>query len=567
LREGHHLRLIGAGIQLTGKNDWTGNAGPPTIERMESWDYIVVGAGSAGCIVARRLSDDPSVRVLLLEAGEAPDDFWIRTPAGMAKVIGAERFDWRYMTEPNPQLEGRLIPAPRGKALGGSSAINGMVYTRGNRRDYDHWASLGNTGWSWDDVLPYFKRLEDNARGASELRGEGGPMKVGDVAPVSRAVLAFVEAAGRCGISRRDDLSVAGEEGAGRLQATIHRGLRQTAYDAYIAPVRSRRNLIVRGGVHVTRVNLNGGEATGVEVLQGGAVQSLKALREVVVCTGALNSPQLLMLSGIGNGDHHASGGGATRVHSPGVGQNLQDHCSVHVKASARGGWSFNASLSGWRKYWEGFKYVAARRGYLTASSTPAAAFTRSGEDVPYADLEIGFRPITFTYAASGHVMVDPVPAISANVYRVRPSSRGEVRLKSGDPMHAPVVHTNFMSAPDDMRATIAGIRQIREIFSAAPLAAGVEAEITPGPALRSDEALEGFIRKNGKSAYHPAGTCRMGRDAMSVVDERLRVRGVGRLRVIDASIMPVLTSGNTAAPSMMIGEKGAAMLIEDARY
>lgn len=534
---------------------------------MENWDYIVVGAGSAGCIVARRLSDDPGIRVLLLEAGQSAQDFWVRAPAGMARVIGSERFDWRYMTEPNPMMHGRPIPSPRGKGLGGSSVINGMVYTRGNRRDYDHWAALGNRGWAWDDVLPFFKRFEDNARGASDLRGAGGPMKVGDVTPVCRTVMAFVEAAERCGIARIDDLSVAGEEGAGVLQATIHRGIRQTTYDAFIAPVRSRGNLTLLTGTHVRRVLLENRQAKGVEIVQGGAVHTLRAAREVVLCAGALNTPQLLMLSGIGNGDHLRQQGIRPELHLPGVGQNLQDHCSVHVKVQTRKGWSHNADLTGWRKYLEGLKYVAARKGYLTASSTLAAAFTRSSRDVAYADLEIGFRPITFNYMADGYVAVDPLPAISANVYRVRPSSRGEVLLRSPEPLQAPAVHTNFMSAIDDMAATVEGIRQIRRIFAAAPLASAVEAEIAPGPSVTSDEQLADFVRRNGKSSYHPVGTCKMGSDPMAVVDERLRVRGIGGLRVVDASIMPTLTSGNTAAPAMMIGEKGAAMIREDASH
>lgn len=534
---------------------------------MHIWDYIVVGAGSAGCIVARRLSDDPAVRVLLLEAGHEPRDFWVRTPAGMAKVIGSDRFDWRYMTEPNPKMHNRPIPSPRGKGLGGSSVINGMVYTRGNRRDYDHWAALGNPGWAWQEVLPFFKRLEDNARGPNEFRGVGGPMKVGDVTPISRSVQAFVDAAERCGIPRIDDLSVAGEEGVGLLQATIHRGIRQTTYEAFIAPVHSRRNLTVLTGTQVRRVVIEGGQARAVEVVQDGVVRQLRAAREVILCAGTLNSPQLLMLSGVGDSDHLRQLGLQPLLHAPGVGQNLQDHCSVHVKVRTRKGWSHNADLSGWRKYMEGVKYVAARTGYLTASSTLAAAFTRSSPTVPYADLEIGFRPITFDYTASGHVNVDSIPAISANVYRVRPSSRGEVRLRSSDPLEPPAVHTNFMSAPDDMDATVFGIRQIRQIFAAAPLATAVEAEIAPGPAATSDEQLADFVRHNGKSSYHPAGTCRMGNDAMAVVDERLRVRGIGRLRVVDASIMPVLTSGNTAAAAMMIGEKGASMIRLDARH
>jgi choline dehydrogenase len=533
-----------------------------TGERVESYDYIVVGAGSAGCVVARRLSDDGASRVLLLEAGPPADDFWIRTPAGMAKLFLSERYNWQYSTEPVPALNNRKVYWPRGKTLGGSSAINGMVYTRGNRRDYDHWASLGNDGWGWEDVLPFFKRAEDNERGPDSYRGAGGPLRISEPAVMPRSVEAFIEAARQRGIPYVADLSSAGEEGVGVLQATIRDGVRQSAYDAFIAPVRNRRNLTVRTGVHVRRIVFQGRRATGVEVLERDQVSEVRASREVVICAGALSSPHLLMLSGIGDGGMLQRNGVEVLMDVPGVGQNLQDHFSVHIKAKTLPGSSYNFDLLGWRRYWQGFRYIATKRGYLALGSSLAAAFVRSTPDVEYADLEISFRPMTFTYSDSGSVAVDPYHAISASIYRVRPASRGQVVLRSADPLVAPSFHPNYLQAEEDRYAMLAGLRQVRSIFTSRPLASSIVQELSPGADIQSDESLMEFMKQQGKCAYHPAGTCKMGRDAYSVVDAQLRVRGVECLRVVDASIMPTVTSGNTNAPTIMIGEKGADMIL-----
>lgn len=531
----------------------------------DTFDYIVVGAGTAGCVVAGRLSEQPDCRVLLLEAGPPANDFWIRTPAGMAMVYKSERYNWRFHSEPVPGLNNRRVYLPRGKTLGGSSAINGMVHVRGNRDDYDHWMRLGNPGWGWDEVLPYFKRSENNSRGAGPLTGNDGPLSVTEATMKHPSVIDFIEAAHRTGLPRIDVFTGIEHEGAGYMQANIRNGVRHTAYDAYIAPVRNRPNLVVRTDVHVRRALFEGRTATGVELLENGQVRSYQARREVILCGGAFSSPHLLMLSGIGDGKELHRHNIATVAHVPGVGYNLQDHCSIRIQAQCTPESSYNTDLLGWRKYLQGMRYLVTKRGYLAMPSSTAAVFAKSKPELEYADLEISFRPMTFTYKDSGEVAVDNYHAMGASVYRVRPASRGEVRLHSADPMTAPALVPNYLQAAEDVEASLVGLRKIREILATDPMASRVVKELVPGPNVKTDEQLVDFMRREAHCSFHPAGSCKMGKDSMAVVDARLRVHGVERLRVIDASIMPTVNSGNTNAATVMIGEKGADMIRADA--
>ncbi|WP_198968732.1 GMC family oxidoreductase [Xylophilus sp. ASV27] len=531
---------------------------------MEVYDYIVVGAGSSGCVVARRLSDDPQARVLLIEAGGDMDDFWVHTPAGMAKLFASQRFNWRFKTAPVPTLGGRQVQWDRGKGLGGCSAVNGMIYMRGQPEDYEQWARAGNAGWGWDDVLPYFKRSENNARGASAFHGDQGPLSVTDPVEVHPAAEDFLAACANAGIPRSADLNAPPHPAAGLRQYTIRGGRRHSAYQAFIEPVRQRRNLSILTGAHATRVLLENGEAAGVEVQHGGRRRSLLAAREVVLSGGALASPQILMLSGIGDAAQLQRHGIALQRELPGVGRNLQDHWYASFAWRVIPGSSVNHRLSGLRKYLEGARYLLTRTGYLALGAAPVTAYVNS-EEGGRADLQLSFNAMSFSATPSGEVAADGYPGISASVVLLTPASRGHMELASSDPLQAPLFHPNYLSHASDVRRHVAGMRRLRKIIQTPPLGLRVVEEVKPGPAAASDEQLLDYLKRFGGTAWHPVGTCKMGHDDQAVVDARLRVQGVRRLRVIDASIMPTIPTGNTNAPCIMLGEKGADMLREDA--
>ncbi|HKN11004.1 MAG TPA: GMC family oxidoreductase N-terminal domain-containing protein, partial [Pseudomonadota bacterium] len=518
---------------------------------MQTYDYIVIGAGSAGCAVARGLSDDRSNEVLLLEAGPAADKFWVRTPAGMAKLYFHDRLNWNYYTAPLPSLHGRRMYWPRGKALGGSSSINGMIFIRGHAKDFDSWRDLGNPGWGFDDVLPYFKQMEHNARGADAYRAVGGPLWVSDPVVRHRSSYDFIEAATRLGIPRTDDLNGPLHDGVGFMQHTIRDGQRHSAYRAFIEPILGRKNLAIQTQAHAQKILFEGARAIGVEVLVEGTRRKVFASREVILSAGSLNSPQLLMLSGVGPGSELRRHGIEVLLDMPGVGQNLQDHFYIHGTYRTTRDCSYNRQMTGWRKYLEGAKYLVTRKGYLALGSSQVAAFVKSRPGEDYADLQISFRPMTFSYQRNGVVTVDDEPGVGVSVYQLRPHTTGSVTLQSPDAMQSAVFAPNFMSNADDIHAMTSGIRQIRAIMATEPMASRVTSEFWPGPKVQTDDDIYAFMEEHGNSAHHQAGTCKMGRDALAVVDDRLRVRGVERLRVADASIMPHLTSGNTNAPTI----------------
>ncbi|GAA5234994.1 choline dehydrogenase [Verticiella sediminum] len=536
----------------------------PEAPESEHYDYIVVGAGSAGCVLARALSDDSAQRVLLLEAGPDAETFWVRTPAGVPFLFHNAALNWRFATEPEPNLGGRAIYWPRGKVVGGTSAINGMIYIRGDRQDYDDWAAQGNPGWAYSDVLPYFRRSEKNELGASEWHGGDGPLKVSTGEYQRPISAAFILAANRIGIPENRDFNGAHFAGIGYCQHTIHGGVRQSASRAFLRPVRSRRNLVVRGGALVHRVVLEDGAATGVVYERDGQVMRASARREVILSAGAIGSPHLLMLSGVGPGDQLQAAGVPVALHLPGVGRNLQDHLCLNTVFEVHEGLSMNRALDGWRKYLHGARYLLNKGGPLSMGTSHVQAFVATHAQRSRPDVQLSFKPYSFTFESDEVLRVHPFPGMQVAGLQLRPASRGAISLRSADPARAPRIEANYLAAQEDRQTMIRALELIRRLAATSPLSDMVVREHLPGSGTDTPERMLEFIRSNSQSIYHPVGTCRMGQDEAAVVDERLRVRGIRNLRVADASIMPNLISGNTNAPTIMIAEKAADMIAAD---
>jgi len=533
------------------------------IDAENTFDFIVVGAGSAGCALAARLSEDQNYSVLLLEAGPEDRDPWIHIPVGFAKLFSKGSVNWLYATEPGREWVKRSVPQPRGKVLGGTSSINGMLYVRGQSEDYDHWRQLGCTGWSYDDVLPFFCKAEDQERGPDPFHGAGGPLSVSDAREAHPLSEAFIQAAIAQGHERNNDFNGARQEGFGTYQWTTRDGWRCSTAVGYLRPARRRPNLKVETNAHAKRLLFEGARVTGVQYDVNGTVREAKARREVLVAGGAYNSPQLLQLSGLGPAALLRQHGIDVVADISAVGNNLQDHINAPMVFELKDPVTINDLHNRLdTKIIAGFKYLFGRRGTLHMACAHAGGFLRTDPSLASPDIQ------TIVLLAS-----TPAPGMAPHDYSgvsviatlLRPESRGTCHIKSADPFDAPAIQPNYLESEKDRTTLIAGMKAVRRVTQDQSFTAHTIAERHPGPEITSDEDILEYLRAKCRTSYHPVGTCRMGADEKSVVDERLRVRGIGGLRVIDASIMPTLVSGNTNAPTIMIAEKGADMVLADA--
>ena len=531
----------------------------------QAFDYIVVGAGSAGCVLAARLSEDPAARVLLLEAGPPDRSIWIHLPIGYGKTMWSPRYNWCFHTDPDPNMNGRRIYWPRGKTLGGSSAINGLIYIRGQHQDYDHWARLGNAGWSHDEVLPYFIRSEANQRGANRWHGDSGPLKVSDIGARHELIEAFIDGAQEIGVARNDDFNGAQQEGAGYYQLTTSKGLRCSTATAYLRPARARPNLTVLCNARALRVLLRGGRARGIEYLHEGERRTALADSEVLLSAGAIQSPQLLQLSGIGPAALLRQHDIEVVHDAPGVGENLQDHLQIRLSYECAKPVTTNDQLNSWvGQATIGLQWLLRRQGPLAVGINQGGCFMRALSQSTTPDIQ--FHVATLSADMAGG-KVHPWSGFTLSICQLRPESRGRIRITSTDPLAVPSMQPNYLATSADRATAIAGIKAAREIAGTSAMSPYIRREIKPGPQVRDDEGLLQFARDNGATIFHPSGTCMMGppHDPLAVLDERLRVRGVMGLRVVDCSAMPTLVSGNTNAPVIMMAEKAVDMIREDA--
>ncbi len=531
-----------------------------------SWDYIIVGAGSAGCVLANRLSADGRSRVLLLEAGRASHPL-SALPISYGALIRNPAANWCYESEPEDGMNRRAIPVPRGKLLGGSSSINGLVFVRGQPRDYDTWAQLGNRGWSFDDLLPLFRRMEDFEGGDDALRATGGPLHVSVSPDESPLYDALFEAGAAVGLPRNPDYNGASQEGMAKTQTTIRNGRRMSAAHCYLKPARGRANLRIVTEAHARHLLFEGSRCTGVAWREGdprtGPLNEARAGREVILSAGSIGTPQLLEVSGIGNPDILGRHGIETRHRLDGVGENLRDHIAPRmVWRITQKGITYNDRVQGLGLAWQALRYAVTRKGFLSIPSGPVLAFLRTRPELESPDMQVHFVP--FAIKDISRRKLHEFPGMTVSPYQLRPESVGDLHIRSADPADAPAIRFNFLSAETDRRSLLDGLRIIRRLIAAPPMARLVDSELVPGREVESDEALLAWIRDKAETAYHPVGTAKMGTDPRAVVDPRLKLIGMTGLRVADASIMPTLVSGNTNGPAIMIGEKAADLILED---